>query len=80
MSHAVCGYSLYEALEAEGFVLPTETADVTIEFPVDGVAQMVVRKNLVGDELAAVGRALQRLGVERTEDPRLYEPGAPHAR
>jgi len=62
--HAHTGFSLLDALVAEHFPLPEETASVSIEVPVDGVVQMVIRKNLTSDDLLTVGRALQKLGQQ----------------
>lgn len=57
--------SLYEALKAEGFVLPDECGDVALELPVDGLAQLVVRINMTDTNIGQIGRALQRIARER---------------
>lgn len=54
--------SLYDALKAEGYVLPDETSHVAIDIPADGVMQLVLRINLTPETTAQVGRALQRMG------------------
>lgn len=64
--------SLYDALKAEGFVLPDECNDITIELPVDGIVQLVVRINLTEQNIAQFGRALVRLGRPR-EKPPVYQ-------
>jgi len=56
------GDHLYDALKAEGFLLPDECADVKLIMPVDGVYQLEYRVNLFGERLAQVGRALARMG------------------
>lgn len=54
--------SLYQALKAEGFVLPDECGDVTLDLPVDGIVQLVVRINITERNVEQIGRALVRLG------------------
>lgn len=58
--------SLYEALKAEGFVLPDECGDCQIDLPVDGVPQLVCRINITSENVAQIGRALVRLATSRT--------------
>jgi hypothetical protein len=57
-------WDLYSALKAEGYILPDECADVTLEMPVDGVMQLVLRVNLTEVTQAQVGRALVRMAEE----------------
>jgi len=61
MAYRIVGHGIYEALLAEGFTLPPECGDLTLEIPVDGLLQLHYRENLCGDRLAAVGRALIRI-------------------
>lgn len=61
-SRAYSPPNLYSALKEEGFILPDEIADISIELPVDGPAQLIIRINVFGEKLAQVGRALERIG------------------
>lgn len=60
---------LHEALKAEGLDLPDECAGFTIEFPVDGLAQLVLRVNLTPEKFGQIGRAMNRIG----NTPRVVE-------
>jgi len=53
---------LCRALEAEGFPLPDECADVSLRMPADGVFQLVYTVNVSGTRLQQLGRALERVG------------------
>ena len=55
---------LYEALKAEGFVLPEECKDIKLVMPVDGVYQLEFVINLTDIRLAQLGRALTRIAEE----------------
>lgn len=55
---------LYEALKAEGFVLPDECGDIHLVMPVDGVFRLEYSVMLTGKSLEQLGRALARLGEE----------------
>lgn len=58
---------LYQALLAEGFVLPEECGDVSLELPVDGITQLVCRINITPRNVAQIGRALCRLEAKTEE-------------
>jgi hypothetical protein len=58
------GTNLYHALLAEGFELPKECGDVSLLMPVDGVLQLHYTVNVLGDDLAKLGRALTRIGED----------------
>jgi len=57
---------LYDALKAEGFMLPDECGDVTMTMPVDGMFQLHYIVNLTADDIARIGRALVRLGTAQS--------------
>lgn len=57
--------SLYEALKAEGFLLPDECADVRLLMPVDGIWQMQYRVNLSMEDFEKVSRAFIRIANDR---------------
>jgi hypothetical protein len=58
------GTMLYHALLAEGFELPKECGDMQLLMPVDGVFQLHYTVNVLGSDLAKLGRALARIGGE----------------
>lgn len=53
--------NLYEALKAEGFLLPDECSEVYMTTPIDGLPQLHYTVNLRNDDLTKVGRALQQM-------------------
>ena len=59
---------LYDALKAEGYVLPDECADVEMTLPVDGVMQLKLIVNLTGESLQQFGRALVAIGAAQRDD------------
>jgi hypothetical protein len=59
--------SLFAALRAEGYELPKNTVDVTIELPIDGACVLAFRVWLEQEDLAKVGRALARMGGDGDE-------------
>lgn len=64
MSQVLPGTSIYRALKAEGFALPENCGDVTLELPVDGVIVLHYRIMVDTETLAMIGRALERLAKE----------------
>jgi hypothetical protein len=54
-------FGLYEALKAEGYVLPDECRDVRLIMGVDSVIVLQMDVWLTTETLAQVGRALVRL-------------------
>lgn len=60
--------TLYDALKAEGFELPPECGDITLDMPVDGVAILHMRRQLTHEDLVKVGRALASVGAAGGKD------------
>lgn len=60
--------SLYDALVAEGFHLPRECGDISMELPVDGVPRLHYVVRMSGDDLERWGKALARIGLEITQN------------
>jgi hypothetical protein len=54
-------FGLYKALKDEGFELPPECGDITLELPVDGVIRLNCPLMLTGERLAQLGRALTKM-------------------
>lgn len=54
---------LYDALKAEGFILPNECAEVRLLMPIEGLFQLNYTVNLTDEDLVKVGRALARIGA-----------------
>jgi hypothetical protein len=52
---------LYDALKAEGFLLPEECVDVQLLTPICDVMQLRYVVNVTGADLEKIGRALTRL-------------------
>lgn len=70
--------TLYEALKAEGFVLPDECCEVRMIMPVDGVYQLHYEVNLRAEDLIKIGKALQRIAMiagARDDERTLYGEG-----
>jgi len=59
---------LYDALKAEGYILPDECSDVEMTLPVDGIMQLKLIVNLTGESLQQFGRALVAIGSATQED------------
>lgn len=67
MARVISTYSLHDALKFEGIDMPDDCVDVTLEFKVDNIYQLIYRCNLTDEMLQKVGRALQRLGEKSIE-------------
>lgn len=61
MARPVATYHLYEALKAEGYRMPDEVSDVYLTMPIDGLYQLHYTINLQDEDLAKLGRALQKM-------------------
>ncbi len=66
MARVISTYGLYEALKAEGFLLPDECADVQMLMPIDGMYQLAYKVNLRDEDLVKLGRALVRLAERKS--------------
>ena len=66
---------LYQALKAEGFPLPEECGDVQLDMPVDGLFRLHYTIMLNSEQVAALGRAMQRLTEGAVIDTRTMELG-----
>jgi hypothetical protein len=64
VSRAISAFGLCQALKAEGFELPQECADVTLEMPVDGAMQIVYHCFLTPEDIVKLGKAFERMGNE----------------
>lgn len=54
-------YDLYDALKAEGFQLPKETASVELLAPPGGIFQLRITTNCTPEMLQIISRALVRI-------------------
>jgi hypothetical protein len=61
MVRAVSAVGLYEALKAEGFLLPANCRDVELLSPLDGAYMLRYEVFLEPEDLEQLGRALIRI-------------------
>lgn len=64
MARVISTHGLYEALKAEGFILPDECADVHMTMPIDGLYQLHYTVNLRDEDMIKLGRAFIRMAEE----------------
>lgn len=55
---------LVDALLAEGFDIPKECSHIDMGIPIDGVMQIHYTVNLMPEQMARLGRALVRVGLD----------------
>ena len=64
MSRIISTVGLAEALKAEGFPLPAECREARVIFGIDAAYMIQYDVFLTLDDLAALGRALQRISMD----------------
>jgi hypothetical protein len=61
-STVAVGFDLLQRIKDLGVEIPAETCSATLEMPVDGVVQLVLRVNVSGTDLIRIGAALAAAG------------------